>query len=222
MRTVALACSFLLLARVVEARQAVDPGTAVDSVIFHLDEPGVEPGEYSIQLQSNGLGAYWLGQPYFNLEEAVGPQKIRFGQSTIRSAMAAWIVVKESKCETHSKNIAQTGRKTIIFHSGGAAAQCEFNYSDDDRLNAAVSVFEAIAETMQYGARLQHEHRFDRLGLDAEMDSLISENKDGRAIELQNIAPVLQSIVDDDRVIDRVRRKAARLLQDAAPAPSPL
>jgi hypothetical protein len=54
------------------------------------------------------------------------------------------------------------------------------------------------------------------------MDSLISENKDGRAIELQNIAPVLQSIVDDDRVMERVRRKAARLLQDAAPAPNPL
>jgi hypothetical protein len=86
----------------------------------------------------------------------------------------------------------------------------------------ATAAFEAIAETMQYGARLQHEHRFDRLSLDAEIDSLVAEAKEGRAIELQNIAPVLQSIVDDDRVIDRVRRKTARLLQDAAPSPNPL
>jgi hypothetical protein len=80
------------------------------------------------------------------------------------------------------------------------------------------AAFQAIAETMQIGATLQHLHRFDRLGLDAEMDTLAAEAKEGNAIEMQNIAPTLQSIVDDERVIERVRRKAARLLQPAEPS----
>jgi uncharacterized protein (UPF0147 family) len=53
------------------------------------------------------------------------------------------------------------------------------------------------------------------------MDALVSENAAGRAIEIQNIARTLQSIIDDDRVMERVRRKAARLLQDAAGTPPP-
>ena len=111
---------------------------------------------------------------------------------------------------------------TLTIYANDETVQCVFEYSDEESLNAAAAAFESIAETMRYGERLQHELRYGRLGLDAEIDSLISESKDGRVIEVQNIASVLQSIVDDDRVIDRVRRKAARLLQDVVPAPNPL
>ena len=84
-----------------------------------------------------------------------------------------------------------------------------------------MATFQAIAETMQRGERLQHDLRYDRLGLDAEMESLVAAKESGSAIEIGNIAPVLQALVEDDHVIDRVRRRAARLLQDAgAPVPA--
>ena len=76
----------------------------------------------------------------------------------------------------------------------------------------------AMAETLQMGERLAHERRFDRLGLDATLDSLIDEVKGGRAIEVQNIAPVLQGIVGDERLMERVRSKAAHLLESASMA----
>lgn len=60
------------------------------------------------------------------------------------------------------------------------------------------------------------------------MASLEEEIKAGRAIEVGNIAPTLRSIAEDPRVIDRVRRKAARMLEgiaveqgNAAEAPTP-
>ena len=74
---------------------------------------------------------------------------------------------------------------------------------------------------MQRGERLQHELRYDRLGLDAEMEALVAAQKDGSAIEIGNIASILQALVTDDHVIDRVRRRAARLLQDTGlPVPA--
>ena len=151
-------------------------------------------------------------------------QPITVTRATSERLRAPYKTVVSGNCETKAKHIAQTGTKRLAYTMDGSDvwSSCTFNFSDDAAVMDAAAAFQAIAETLQYGARLQHEHRFDRLGLDAEMDSLISENKDGRAIELQNIAPVLQSIVDDDRVIDRVRRKAARLLQDVVPAPNPL
>jgi hypothetical protein len=173
---------------------------------------------YSIQLQSNGVGSYWEGQPNFHAEEAVGAQTISVSPEFVRKVMLAVPTVKAGSCETHIKHLAQTGKKTLVFSADGSSASCEFNYSDDEKVNAAVAAFGAIAETMDYGAKLEHTHRFDRLGLDAQLDFLTSEAKEGRAIELQNIAAALRSIVDDERVIDRARRKAARLLQDAVPA----
>jgi hypothetical protein len=90
--------------------------------------------------------------------------------------------------------------------------KCTFNFSDHEALNEAADAFIAMATTMQFGARLQHEHRYDRLGLAAEMDSLVAAVKEGRAIEVGNIAGILQSLVEDEEVIGMVRRRAQALL----------
>jgi hypothetical protein len=184
-------------------------------VTFHFDRTGVSQSRYTIQLQANGLGAYWVGPPDFNLEEAVGVQKITFSPSTIQKAMAPLNVVKEGNCETHLKNIAQTGRKVISFSKESASVNCTFNFSDASSLNDAAKAFQGVAETIYVGEQLQHLLRYDRLGLDAEIDSLVEEVKNGDAIEVQNIAPMLQSLIDDDRVMERVKRKAAHLLEGA-------
>ena len=105
------------------------------------------------------------------------------------------------------------------YESGGNRAECTYNYSDEDRVNAATAVFEGLGETMQYGERLAAKLRFDRLGLDVEMDNLESALAQGQALEPGNIAPVLQAIQNDERVMDRVRRKAAHVLE-AAGAPA--
>jgi hypothetical protein len=38
---------------------------------------------------------------------------------------------------------------------------------------------------------------------------------DGRAIELENIAPILQTLAGDEAVLQRVQRRARALLQGA-------
>jgi hypothetical protein len=129
--------------------------------------------------------------------------------------------VQPNACEGKEKNIAQTGRKVIKLERGGISVSCSFNYSDDSKLMDAVAAFEALAETIRAGERLAHEHRFDRLALDAEIERLTNEITDGRALEPGNIAPILQSLAEDDRVIDRVRRKAQRLLSQSAEVSAP-
>jgi hypothetical protein len=202
------------------ARKA--PGVAS----FTLDWPGAEVPHWSIEVgeeagdkSSGRYDELGDGSP----ASARTTQPITVSTATSERLRAPYKTVAGGNCESKAKHIAQTGAKRLAYTMDGSDvwSSCTFNFSDDAAVMDAVAAFEAIAETMQYGARLQHEHRFDRLGLDAEIDALIAENKEGRAIELQNITTVLQSIADDDRVIERVRRKAAHLLQDAAPAPSP-
>jgi hypothetical protein len=121
--------------------------------------------------------------------------------------------VVEKRCETREKHIAQTGRKEITYAAPERLVSCVFNYSEDERLNQSAHTFIALAETVQIGNELARRHRFDRLGLDAEMDVLTDMLRDERALEVRNIAPVLQAILDDERVMERVRRKAAHLLE---------
>jgi hypothetical protein len=72
-----------------------------------------------------------------------------------------------------------------------------------------------IAYTLDEGRRLEFLHRYDRLGLDAEMITLSQEVDAGRALELGTIAPTLAAIADDTAVLQRVRLRATRMLEQA-------
>jgi hypothetical protein len=45
------------------------------------------------------------------------------------------------------------------------------------------------------------------------MEALEQMAHDGRAIELENIAPILQTLAGDEAVLQRVQRRARALLQ---------
>jgi hypothetical protein len=225
MKTLALFTSIALASAVGYGAASPQASATADwkSIVFHFSRGGEAPAKFTVSLDSAGKGFFWQGPPDYDVQEVPNGSlhAISVGESMLKVAAASLPSVRSGLCETKLKHLAQTGRKTIIIVTKDASPQCEFNYSDDERVNAAESAFQAIAETMQYGDRLQREHRYDRLGLDAEIDSLTSEAQAGRAIELQNIAPVLQSILEDDRVMERVRRKAGRLLQQAGVASAP-
>jgi hypothetical protein len=69
-----------------------------------------------------------------------------------------------------------------------------------------------IAETMDEGRELDRLHRYDRLGLDDAMASLTEEVSNGSAREVGTIAPSLRAIAADAEVLQRVRARAAALL----------
>ena len=196
------------------------PNSIGRCVIFTIEREGMPTPRYSIAVREDRQALYWKGD---RTEGPLPAPNLSVGEATRAAVFKAVPAIGRGKCETHVKGIAQTGRKTLQSFEGDEVSQCVFNYSDDESVNAAVSAFEAMAVTLDIGEQLTAKHRYDRLALDGLMDGLVQQVKEGRAIEVQNIAPVLRSLVEDDRVIDRVRRKAARLLQDAGvdpPAPS--
>lgn len=217
MRAWLLAVGFLLDAGVAAAvPPAVCPvaGKVGDCVIFSFDWDKAEVPKYTIVVQENHIVHYWLGDGAYDETEMVKPS-LKLSDATFKKVFTATEPGILHDCESKARNIAQTGKKTITWYDGDQYAGCTFNYSENVRLNEISLTFMAVAETMQMGEKLKHSLRYDRLGLDAEIDGLVEEVKSERAIEVQNIAPVLQSIVDDDRVLERVRRKAAHLIESA-------
>lgn len=195
------------------ARGAPHPQWTAVEFSAKPDDPAAPA--WTVRLSAAGKGSYTEAG-----ETNPGPQTVTVGEATLVRLRRGARAVKDGHCRTKLKNVAKIGEKTIRYELPGGAVNCTFNYSDDEGLMDTATAFEEIAATIQEGARLEHEHRYDRLALDAEMETLVSAAQGGTMIELENIAPVLQSIVADDHVIDRVRREAARLLQDAGPAAS--
>lgn len=201
-----------------QSQTETDPSIEPSVVSFDFEHDGLAVPHWSIEIGRDGLGRY-RDLSVANDASAV-QQPLRVGVATYHRLAAGFGKVRAGNCETRIKHLANTGTKKISYRGPGDTwVSCTFNYSDDKGLMDAAAAFQAIANTLQEGQQLEHLHRYDRLGLDAEMDGFVKEVSDGDAIELGNIAPVLQAIVEDERVIERVRRKSARLLQNAGAQP---
>jgi hypothetical protein len=120
------------------------------------------------------------------------------------------------ECASKAKNIADTGKKTLTYTGADGSGSCTYNYSENKTIDTVTSTFQGIASTMDEGRRLEFLHKYDRLGLDAEMISLTQEAEAGRALELGTIAPTLAVIADDTAVIQRVRLRAQKMLEQVA------
>lgn len=206
--------------------QEVAAVVPVDQIHFDFEFAALQPPHWGFEINRDGSGRYFeQGLPAAANSSGNTWQPIQVSAPTMEALLAGWTALGGNKdCNSKLKNLARTGKKTLSYGHDSVWNTCEFNYSDDAGVMRATASFQAMAETMQFAERLKHEHRFDKLGLDAELDSLIEEAKDNRAMEIQNIAPVLQSLVTDDTLMERVRSKAQRLLDQSsgdAPAASP-
>jgi hypothetical protein len=119
-------------------------------------------------------------------------------------------------CASKAKNIADTGKKTLSYSGSDGHGSCLYNYSENKSVSQLTETFQAIAFTMDEGRKLDFMHRYDRLGLYSEIDSLRHEVEAKRALELGNISQSLTSIAQDEALMEKVRQRAVALLNMAA------
>jgi len=187
------------------------PGLAVPkfTIVVHEDGTGSYHGEeapVSGGAGSSALGSTLPGRP-INRPMKFSPATTEMIFKTARS-----LDYFNIPCASKAKNIADTGKKTLSYTAPDGHGSCLYNYSENKSVTQLTETFQAIAFTMDEGRKLDFLHRFDRLGLYSEMDTLIHEVEEKRAMELENIASSLTAIVADEALIQRVREKAAKLL----------
>jgi hypothetical protein len=210
---------------------AGDMATSAE-VSFQFQRPGLPVPRYTIVVHEDGTGTYQAQiAPVSGGSSAMGvsaaPQPV--SQPIRISSPATQTIFKTARsldrfnipCESKAKNIADTGKKTLSYKGSDGQGSCLYNYSENKSITQLTDTFQAIAQTMDEGRKLQFLHRFDRLGLYSEMEVLSHEVEAKRVLELGNIAPALRSIVADEAVIQKVRERAAHLLalaEEATPS----
>lgn len=200
-----------------------DKSIARGEVMFSFERPGLQVPRYHLEISENGLGSYGGEELPFSVDNSDTPpsplpfDSKRFyvspGTVTKIYALARSLNQFTIPCASMAKNIADTGKKTLIYiHLPDVRNSCTYNYTDNKDVQAITGIFQNIAETLDEGRKLDYLHRYDRLGLDAELVSFSREVADGHAIELQTIAETLSSLAGDPEVMQRVRTRASALL----------
>jgi hypothetical protein len=189
------------------------------TVMFTLDFPTGDPTHYAIAVESSGNAAYRsdAGEPASGKQPATGDPNI--DKFTISPATARRIFKLAEKLNYFQGNfdnsrpdIANTGNKTLIYADPKRHFSTTYNYSQNPDIEQLTSLFQTMSTTMEAGRRLQHEYRFDKLGLTAELRRLSDLAKSGQASEITAITPILQEIAQDTSVMHIARTEAERLL----------
>ena len=199
-------------------------------VSFTFDRKGVAVGHYSLIIHEDGSGVYEgsevpmataYGHPA-DTSAVPFQHRITISPATLQKifSTAERLNRFDVPCASKLKNIADTGTKTLMYEGTDGNGSCTYNYSENKDVQSLTETFQGIAETLDTGRRLDQLHRFDRLGLDAAMKSLVEEVSEGRALEVGTIAKSLRSIASDTEVMARVRSRASTLLSQI-PAASP-
>jgi hypothetical protein len=204
----------LILATGIHAAPVSDPVVQVD-----FSNPELSPPQWTLVLHPDGSGHFrsqMADTPKAAMKEIEAPNIDRDIQVSREFAARVFETARSHKwfsepCESHLK-VAFEGWKTFAYVGSQGQGSCTFNYSRDKEIEALAESMMAVSQTILEGARLEVLLQHDRLGLDQEMEFLTEAVRDGRAQQVCAIRDILQQLVQDDAILDRVRKRARSLL----------
>jgi hypothetical protein len=229
-----LALGVVLSSNGLAAQQIDEAATAaVAKVSFQFEHPVTAVPRFTLTVNEDGKASYTAEQPlrpvdtrYSRGRENGATPEMQHIEKTMVLTQAATAKIFELArsldrfqitCESTAKNVADMGKKTLRYTGPDGDGECVYNYSGDKRVVALTAMLQGIGTTLEFGRRLDFEHRFDRLALDQETQDLVASVEEGQAIELNVIGRTLRSIAQDTEVLERVRGRAASLLQRFPP-----
>lgn len=193
--------------------QTADSG----AVTYTQDFPGSDPEHYSISLKSDGSGAYeCVGKISQDSEDTETYQTtFQFSEATRHKILdlAAQAQYFSGKIDAGNKRVAFTGTKKLSYKDDTRDFSAEYNYSPVPAVQQLTTLFQNIGATLEFGRRLVHLHRYQKLALDEELKTMEAQAHKGDLAELQAVKPILQEIFDDAAVINIVRARALRIME---------
>ncbi len=236
---VVLACSLFVWGQQPNLEPNTPGDKPVPTVTYDQVFPGAVPAHFSVAVESDGRAAYRSDEIGPGVRESAtgDPYLLQFVVSdatrTRIFTLAAEANYFHGDFNYTKSRIANTGTKTLTYSQGsavsfgkpttGVRSSTVYNYSENRAIQQLTAVFQEISQTLELGRRLNYLHRFDKLGLDAELKSAEQMAHEGQLLELQAIAPALKAVADDTAVMHIARQRAEALLKiaQASPAATP-
>ena len=220
-----ISSSILFFSSTLACSQSVAPA----AVTFTIDFPTSQPEHYSIRVQSDGLARYQSSgrrspdsdetdshendsheNDSFDLDFTVAAET---RQRIFELAAKAGYFQKD--VDSHHKDLAFTGKKTLAYKDARRSGEATYNYSLKPAVQDMTSLMQSLSATLEFGHRLQYDHQYQKLALDEELKRMENLARNNELIEVAAIQPILDQIIADQSVINVTRARAQRLLERA-------
>jgi hypothetical protein len=195
-----------------------DQNSAAPTITFERLWDDFTPQSVTITVAANGLAKYGSSNPGktgddvddYLTEFEISPAR---REKLFRYAKEANYFAGDFTFKKHL--VASTGKKTLTYAEAARHVSTSFDYSENKAIQEITNIFLGISNTIEHGRKLVFLRRFDKLGLEAELKGMESAMESHNLVELQLIAPTLESIVNDSTVLNIARQRAQRLLAKA-------
>ncbi|MGC2696715.1 MAG: hypothetical protein WA738_13095 [Candidatus Angelobacter sp.] len=207
-----------LLAALALQEQNQEEHSAVPTITFVRVWEAFTPQNIDVTIQSTGPAKYISRNPFKPPTEGnPDPEYVlKFTMSAanrdklFRDARQANFFQGDFSYKKHT--VASTGKKTLIYADQARHVETTFDYSENKYIKEITDIFQGLSNTIEYGRKLQFLHRFDKLGLEAELKGMEDAAENHNLAEVQVIAPTLEGIANDPAVLNIARERARRLL----------
>lgn len=213
----------LMLAALISQSQTAqstkpDHASATPSITFERFWEDFTPQSVTITVSANGASKYSSRDPGKNGDEAdeyhtdftISPAR---AEKLFRYAAEANYFQGDFTFKKHA--VASTGKKTLTYSDASRHFNTTYDYSENKAIQEITSIFMGISNTIEHGRKLQFLRRFDKLGLEAELKVMEDAAESHSLVEIQLIAPILESIAEDSAIMNIARQRAHRLLAKA-------
>ena len=215
-----ISSSILFFSSTLAGSQSVAPA----AVTFTIDFPTSQPEHYSIRVQSDGLARYQSrGRRSPDSDETDSRENDNFDLDFTVAAetrqrifeLAAKAGYFQKDVDSHHKDLAFTGKKTLAYQDARRSGEATYNYSLKPAVQDMTSLMQSLSATLEFGHRLQYDHQYQKLALDEELKRMENLARNNELIEVAAIQPILDQIIADQSVINVTRARAQRLLERA-------
>ena len=187
------------------------------TISFTLDFPGSQPEHYTIRVAQDGKASYESRGPLSSDSDVRDDFHIDFQATDATRARIFELAAKTRHfsidLDSHRKNLASTGSKTLTYINGDKQSSSTYNYSSVPAAQDLTRLFQEMSSTLEFARRLDFYHRYQKLALDAELKRMEDLAKSSSLAELQAAEPILRQIADDPSVINVVRARARNLTE---------
>jgi hypothetical protein len=189
------------------------------SIRFIMDNANFQPPKYTLVINENGQGHYRseLGTAVQRDPKAPAPHS-QDRDILVSHALREHIfqVARSNKffairCVVAPSSPFQA-KGTFDYEGPDGTGHCDFGSGSAPQIGDLADTMQAIAATLEEGARLESQYMHARLALDPELERFLEDVRSNQATELENIKPILERIANDNAILHRAQRSAKELL----------
>jgi hypothetical protein len=109
------------------------------------------------------------------------------------------------------KKVANLGLKRLVLETPSETKKADFNYSDLKEVIALTTFFDGLLNQQVMASDLEIAAQYERLSIPERLDELDRQLKIGRIGDPQGLVPVLDKLIQNDRILEYARDHARQI-----------